>query len=246
MTASLEDLIREAQQRQAARAVPERILARLPVYGARRARRRRSGRLVVAAVCAVGLAVAVVPVAIHMSEASSIPVAAALWSGTVPDFGQLASPRIVWPEAVHRIPDTLPGGSQYTVSAVLGSGRYLVKSDVSVGAAPDGIAYWPAIFDSAAGTAQPISPASADRDGTALADAFVAGDRVLWGCSGSPGRTSCGVPRWTAGHQRGLSRRGRWPGPRTRSASRTRWSTGGTPGTRRRCPASTRCRSATG
>ena len=73
MNSYLEDLIRDAQQRQAGRAVaPERILAKLPVPTARRSRARRRGRLMGAAACAVGLAVAAVPVAVHPTAAAGV------------------------------------------------------------------------------------------------------------------------------------------------------------------------------
>jgi hypothetical protein len=174
MNTYLEDLIRDAQQRQAGRAVPpERILAKLPIGAKRRERTRRRGALVVAAACAVGLAVGAVPIAIRLGTGSVAPVAgAARWSGTVPDFAHLGSPLEVWPAAVHQIPDVLPNGLQYTVTAVLSSGRYLVKANAA----------YPMIFDSSTGTARAVSdPVVSARDGGELADVFAAGDQVLWG-----------------------------------------------------------------
>jgi hypothetical protein len=179
MNTYLEDLIRDAQQRQAGRAVPpERILAKLPVPTPGRSRARRRGTLMVAAACAVGLAVAAVPVAVHLTAAAGVEEVA--WSGTVPDFGDLRSPREVWPAAVHRIPDTLPGGGQYTVSAVLGGGRYLVKPDVPNADSVTDLPGWPVILDSVRGTAGGIH-AAVKREGAELADVFAAGEQVLWG-----------------------------------------------------------------
>lgn len=95
------------------------------VYRRRRARRRR--RFAAVAACATVLAVATGLGAVRLTSSEEVPLPAATWSGTVPDFGAAGSPDKVWPEAVHRLPHRLPNGSEYQVHAVLGNDRYLVS-----------------------------------------------------------------------------------------------------------------------
>jgi hypothetical protein len=170
----LEDLIRDALRHQAGRAAPpERILATLPVREARRSPVRRRGALIAAA-CAVALVVAALPVAVHLGTRRAPVTGAGDWSGTVPDFAHLKSPVEVWPDAVHQIPDVLPGGTRYTVSAVLGRGRYVVRADAG--------ASTPMVLDSRAGTARPVSTTAVrPPDGADLKDVFVAAGQVWWG-----------------------------------------------------------------
>jgi len=177
----LEDLVRDAQRRQAGRAVPpERILAKLPVRTTRRATVRRRGSLIVAAACAAGLAVASVPLAVRLdAPPDRPPIVAEGWSGVVPDFENLRPPEQVWPDAVHRLPATLPDGSTYSLQLSLGGGRYLVRG---VGKNP-GPAHnvGPKVFDTAAGTVQALGdPDAAGPDGTWLHDVAVDGDRAVW------------------------------------------------------------------
>ncbi|GAA4443719.1 hypothetical protein [Phytohabitans houttuyneae] len=183
MNTYLEDLIRDAQQRQAGRAVPpERILAKLPRPAAAQPRRRSRAALMVAAACVLGLVVAAVPLAVHLGAAQPPAAQAAAWSGTVPDFGDLPTPQEVWPAAVHRIPATLPGGGRYTVSAVIGAGKYVVRSDfLPTATTSNDLTVWPVLLDAAAGTARSLNGPAVERLDAGLAEVFVDGGDVLWG-----------------------------------------------------------------
>jgi len=70
------------------------------------------------------------------STGQKLPFANSDWSGTVPDLAAADPPDKVWPEAVHRLPATLPNGSGYQVFAVLGGDRYLVRTEESIVSAP--------------------------------------------------------------------------------------------------------------
>ncbi|BCB89443.1 hypothetical protein Psuf_067560 [Phytohabitans suffuscus] len=103
----------------------------------RRARRRR--RVAGVAGCAAVLTVVGGVAITNLSPGSTeqqLPFATSDWSGTVPDFAAADPPDEVWPEAVHRLPATLPSGSGYQVFAVLGGDRYLVRTGKPSASAP--------------------------------------------------------------------------------------------------------------
>jgi hypothetical protein len=110
------------------------------------------------------------------STGSQLPFAAAGWSGTMPDLVAADSPDTVWPEAVHRLPPTLPDGSGYQVFAVLGGDRYLIRAEgASRASAP-----W--VFNSRTGDLVVLGteemrthPGSSSKDWT-----VAAGDHAVW------------------------------------------------------------------
>lgn len=125
-----------------ARAVLDGALAR----GRRRKRARRAAQMIGATASVAALAVVGGVVATGMGQRDlqyGAPYASSGWSGTVPDLAGGDSPEEVWPEAVHRLPATLPDGRGYQVYAVLGGDRYLVRTDAEVSA--------PLVFDAKSG-----------------------------------------------------------------------------------------------
>ncbi|MEJ3742891.1 hypothetical protein WEI85_06350 [Actinomycetes bacterium KLBMP 9797] len=108
-----------------------------------RIRRRRHAAAVVAGVAVLALAGGATVV--RLAGSTEDKLAPAAWSGTVPDFASAGSPREVWPDAVRRLPVTLPDGVHYEVLAAAGADRYLV-------AAVGGTLSGPYLFDAKAGT----------------------------------------------------------------------------------------------
>jgi hypothetical protein len=95
----------------------------------------------------------------------------------LPDPANLPSVEQVWPEAVHKLPKTLPDGSEYTVYEVLGEGRYLVGWG-GIGRPNKA----PGVFDTRAGTVTSLAPPGAIQgvaEGRVLS-ARMAGDRAVW------------------------------------------------------------------
>lgn len=90
----------------------------------------------------------------------------------LPDFANLPHVEQVWPDAVHKLPKTLPGGAEYVVYDALGEGRYLVGSGGN----------GPRVFDTRAGTLTPLAPPGSIQgvaDGRVLM-AKMAGDQAVW------------------------------------------------------------------
>jgi hypothetical protein len=107
MNTSLEDLVREAQHRQADNAVaPERIRAALPRRAARTARRRRTGFFAVVGAGVAGLAAVVVPVVMTNGTGPvvALPGAPKTSATVVPGPFSLA------PTTLRFKPTWLPGG----------------------------------------------------------------------------------------------------------------------------------------
>jgi hypothetical protein len=105
----------------------------------RRQRARRRRRVAGVAGCAAVLVVVGGVAVTDLSRGSTerqLPFATSDWSGTVPDLAAADPPDKVWPEAVHRLPATLPNGSGYQVFAVLGGDRYLVRTGKPSASAP--------------------------------------------------------------------------------------------------------------
>ncbi|MGN9907940.1 hypothetical protein ACTMTJ_10370 [Phytohabitans sp. LJ34] len=105
----------------------------------RRQRARRHRRTAGMAGCAAVLVVVGGVAVANLSAGSTDeppPFASSNWSGTVPDFAAAEAPDKVWSEAVHRLPATLPNGSDYQVFAVLGGDRYLVRTGKPNASAP--------------------------------------------------------------------------------------------------------------
>jgi hypothetical protein len=109
------------------------------------------------------------------------------WSADrLPDPATLPSVEKVWPDAVHKLPKTLPDGSEYSVLAVLGDDRYLVAT-VRDQRVPDS-ARGPSIFDTRAGRVTSLVPAAAGATDLDLLDARVVGDQVVWMQEAARGR----------------------------------------------------------
>jgi len=110
-----------------------------PVTGVRdrvRALRRRRARATVALSVAVVTLVVVagyVPMRPHQPNPAPRDTATpvSLPPAKAPDLAHLHSAQDTWPDAVHRLPSRLPDGRDYTVTGVLGDGRYLI--DISAG-----------------------------------------------------------------------------------------------------------------
>lgn len=144
-----------------------------------RQKRRRRRHVAVAAACAAAVATTGSVVAVNAAvPAVDHRVGTVVSPDRIPNFASLAGPEKVWPEAVHRLPDRLPDGSQYAVAQVLTDGRYLVAR------AHDTVA--PSVYDRRAGTVTPVATV-AQFNGLAMARLQMAravGDRVVWFVSG--------------------------------------------------------------
>lgn len=145
----------------------------------RRRRRRRAG---VAAVCAVAVATVAVLTGVRLAVPPPDPGPEYVFSpDRIPDFTNLPGPQKVWPNAVHRLPATLPDGSRYTVAAVLGEDRYLVARGTLFGEAA------PSVFDTRAGTVTSLAT-PAVTDGLTNARVLMAREvngRVVWFLEGT-------------------------------------------------------------
>ncbi|MDQ7911070.1 hypothetical protein RB614_41940 [Phytohabitans sp. ZYX-F-186] len=168
------------------------------VEGVHRRRRARTHRRVAmvagcAAVLAVVSGVAVTNLSWRATEPGP-PFASSDWSGTVPDFATADPPDKVWPDAVHRLPATLPNGAKYQVFAVLGGDRYLVRTTAGV---PSASAPW--VYNARTGDLVFLGteemrtrPGSSSKDWTTAV-----GDYAVWfGTASESNQRDAGV--WTA------------------------------------------------
>lgn len=138
----------------------------------RRTRRRRHVAAVTASVATLALLGGLTLVRLNGSTEDVMRPAA--WSGTVPDFESARSPRDVWPDAVRRLPATLPDGAHYDVLAAAGADRYLVRA---IGGQPSG----PYVFDAKAGTARLVgSQDGGDRAEIHTVTATVVSGQAVW------------------------------------------------------------------
>ncbi|MBF9130897.1 hypothetical protein I0C86_18315 [Plantactinospora sp. S1510] len=160
-----------------------------------RQQRRRRRRTAVAAACGVALTVVasltVVRLGAPPPTLTDPAPAVAAWSGTVPAFTTaLESPERVWPEAVRRLPGTLPDGREYGVLAILDDDRYLVESPRwGARSIPENqLASYvspqapPSVFDVRAGTVRALGDptAAAGKTRYGVPDFAVLGDELLW------------------------------------------------------------------
>lgn len=88
----------------------------------RRNMARRRWVVACAAVLAVAASVGVMRLA-SPADHDNAPV-----TTQVPDFARLHPPERVWPDAIRRLPATLPDGRDYRVAAALDDGTYLVRA----------------------------------------------------------------------------------------------------------------------
>lgn len=149
MTSSLEEHL----TRTLAAAADEAPLPAYDPVGAVRGlqRRRRRQRTALAAACTVALTAGSVVAGVRLAAPDPDPGPEYAFSpDRIPDFANLPAPEKVWPEAVHRLPGTLPDGSRYAVMAVLSDGRYLVARDRFAGEAA------PSVLDTRSRTAKAL------------------------------------------------------------------------------------------
>ncbi|MGC3862222.1 hypothetical protein ACPSM1_18745 [Micromonospora chersina] len=147
-----------------------------------RQRRRRRRRAALAAACAVVVAAVGVATGVRTAVPPPDPGPHYVFSpDRIPDFTHLPEPEKLWPDAVHRLPATLPDGSRYAVAAVLGDDRYLVARDGLSGEAA------PSVFDTRAGTVTPLGT-SAVGDGLARSRVLMAREvngQAVWFVEGT-------------------------------------------------------------
>lgn len=149
------------------------------VTGVRHRQRTRHRRRVTAvAACAVALTTAGTVTAVRVAAPPpDHRLGYALSPDRIPNFANLAAVEKVWPDAVHRLPDTLPDGSKYSVVAVLGSDRYLVGAAEMMSPAGG-----PSIFDVRSGTVTTLAT-PATTEGVAeprVLMSKVVGDQAMW------------------------------------------------------------------
>ncbi|MEJ3742221.1 hypothetical protein WEI85_02825 [Actinomycetes bacterium KLBMP 9797] len=162
------------EQLQAASADPPPTAIDLNQLMAREDRRRARVRWL-AAGCAAAIALAGTTVAVHLAAPAVDERAGYAWStDRLPDLDRLPGVAEVWPDAVHRLPATLPDGAKYTVYAVLGDERYLVGRVENPPLAAQG----PLVFDVRTGTATSLAPTGDASGGVLMAK--VVGDQVVW------------------------------------------------------------------
>lgn len=159
------------------------------------ARRRRRGRAQLTVVAA-GLTVALIVGAVALAGASTgahgpVPPANSLTPSTLPspppaapapNFDHLQPAADVWAGAVRRLPDTLPGGTQYVIAVALGHDRYVVQAIAKRGT-NGGIRSLGTIFlfDVPANRATRLSPIASD--GASYTNVDVDGDWLVWQAS---------------------------------------------------------------
>ncbi|MBE1488698.1 hypothetical protein [Plantactinospora soyae] len=193
MSSQLErDLVRTLDEAAASAPVPDEEFV-AGVRGRQRRRRRRCTALTGACAVVLTVVASLTVVRLHApppTPTDPVPVVAA-WSGTVPAFTtELESPERVWPEAVRRLPGTLPDGRSYGVVAILDDDRYLVEiPGWGARAVPDSqlVSYVnrsapPSVFDVRAGTVRALGdPAAANgKNFYGVPDFAVLGDELLW------------------------------------------------------------------
>jgi hypothetical protein len=107
----------------------------------------------------------------------------------LPSLADLPAAEQVWPDATHRLPLRLPDGSEYTVHAVLGDGRYLIGPAGPMERSPS-----PSIFEPDEGKVTTLAPQADDGMVEArVLMAKVAGDQVVWMLEGFPASGGGGV-----------------------------------------------------
>lgn len=165
MTSQLEDELSRTLTGAAAGAPPpgEEFLA--GVRG--RQRRRRNNRIIAGAACAVAITTVGAVTAVNLNTQAPAPPAyqvAAAWNGKIPDFRDARPAQEVWPDAVHRLPKTLPDGRHYQVVDALDEDRYLittfkyvaVEGTKLVATDRKGSGRGPSVFDAKANTVRPL------------------------------------------------------------------------------------------
>jgi hypothetical protein len=156
-------------------------------------RRRRNHRAAAVAACAIVITTVGTMTAVSLNTpAPPLPEQVATsWNGEIPDFEAARPAQEVWPDAVHRLPKTLPDGRQYQVVDVLGQDRYLITTARFRMAGPGTAVIereekitGPAVFDAKAKTVRPLY----DEDGVIDQDMFFysfqtvarVGDWAVW------------------------------------------------------------------
>lgn len=174
----------------AAQRVPPPDLARIVARAERGARpRRRSGWVVQAVAAAVavlvcGTVTAVVTLARPETRHGVAPTFS-FAPDKIPDFAKLPGPEAVWPDAVRRVPERLPDGSDYTVADTTDGDDLLVV--------PVGRAAGPLLFNPDSGAVREVATAAVTNglSQPRVTAARVAGDRVVWFLEGRRnGRTA--------------------------------------------------------
>jgi hypothetical protein len=164
----------------AAQHVPPPNLARIVARAEGGARpRRRSGWVIQAVAAAVAVVVCgtVTAVAVTVTQGGTRYAVAPLFSFSpdkIPDFAKLPGPESVWPDAVRRLPPTLPDGTTYRVTDTTDGDDLLVI--------PSGRAAGPLLFNPDTEKTRGVATATVT-DGLSqpqVTTAWVAGDRVVW------------------------------------------------------------------